>query len=299
MCEHPFELDPEKIVRIGPEPLVFIDGLHVLDILLIEGEVEHIKVRHNAILVHRFGNHNHARLDKPTNDHLRRGTFVLLRNLHKDRVLQKITLAEGTPSRDGDVLLLAILAKRGLRILRVNFNLVDHRPHLANCENIFNVVLVEVGQADRANLLFLVQLFQGSPRIEVGLLVGSGPVNQVQVHVVHTERRATLLECLERLVVAMVGVPQFGGHEDLLAWHLNALQPLPNAALVAIGGSGVDVTVTRLHRPLERVNGHITAFRLPHPETHLRHLHTVVQHDRRASHFRNKNPIRGRRGNEF
>ena len=69
-------------------------------------------------------------------------------------------------------------------------------------------------------------------------------MHQVQVNVIGPERGQTLVEAL--LYSRMVGAPQFGGNEDVLALQA-ALQPLckplANLVLVAVDESGINVLV--------------------------------------------------------
>ena len=59
--------------------------------------------------------------------------------------------------------------------------------------------------------------FEGAPGVEVAVLARHRPVDQVEVDVVEAEPLEALLEGAQRRVVALLGVPELGGDEDLVA----------------------------------------------------------------------------------
>jgi hypothetical protein len=103
-------------------------------------------------------------------------------------------------------------------------------------------------------------------------------VDQVEVQVVQAEQLQALVEGAERLVVAVVGVPQLGGDEQLVPG--NARDRLADAFLVAVGRGGVDAAVAGLQCRGDRVEG-LLLRDLEDAEAELRHLDAVVELDGR------------------
>src|SRR5690606_9692925 len=124
-----------------------------------------------------------------------------------------------------------------------------------------------------------VNLLERAPRVHIAVDVRHRPVDQVQVDVVGAELLEAGVERLERLVVALVGVPQLRGEEDVLARDVRVGDGLADLALVAVCGSGVDAAVAGLERGGDGCHRLVGAD-LEDAETDLRHRYAVVQCDR-------------------
>src|SRR3954466_5916309 len=72
-----------------------------------------------------------------------------------------------------------------------------------------------------------------------------------QVDLLDAELARTLLEAVQRLVVAVVGDPDLRLDEDVGAVEARGADRLADLALVAVGGGGVDVAVAGGQRGLD------------------------------------------------
>src|SRR5690625_4508483 len=79
-------------------------------------------------------------------------------------------------------------------------------------------------------------------------LLGDRPVDQVQIQVVQAQTLEGGLAGGDRVLEAVVVVPQLGGHEHLLAWEPGLTDRASDALLVGVQLGGVDVTVTGCER---------------------------------------------------
>jgi hypothetical protein len=78
-------------------------------------------------------------------------------------------------------------------------------------------------------------------------------VDQVQIEHVEAELLHAGVERPQRRVVALVGVPQLGGDEQLVARDVGGGDRLAHLGLVAVDRRGVDVAVAELERLRDRV----------------------------------------------
>ena len=101
-------------------------------------------------------------------------------------------------------------------------------------------------------------------------------MNQVQVNVVGAQLLQGSLERLERALVALVGVPQLGGEEDVLASHVGVSDSAAHARLVAVNSGGVDVAVAGLQGGGHDLLGDLV-LNLPHAVAQLRNGSAVVE----------------------
>src|SRR5665811_2109362 len=85
-------------------------------------------------------------------------------------------------------------------------------------------------------------------RIEVAVDGGSGPVDQVEVDIFQSEFGPALLERIQRGLVALIGVPQFRGDEEVLAGEVGFGDRFADAFLIGVELRGIDVAVAGLER---------------------------------------------------
>ncbi len=107
---------------------------------------------------------------------------------------------------------------------------------------------------------------------------GMRPVDQVQVDVVQAELAERGVEGAQRRVVPLLGVPQLGGDEQLLARQARGGQRPAGALLVGVDRGGVDAAVSGLQRGGDG-RGRLGVRHLPDAEAELRHPHAVVEGD--------------------
>lgn len=97
-----------------------------------------------------------------------------------------------------------------------------------------------------------------------------------EVNVVDAELAGTLVEPVQRLVVAVVADPDLGLDEHLVPVDPGSMDGLTDLTLVAVRGGGVDVPVAGAQRGLNRGAG-LLRRGLEHPEPESGHLDAVVQ----------------------
>lgn len=99
-------------------------------------------------------------------------------------------------------------------------------------------------------------------------------MDQIQIDVLEPQALKASVEGVERLIVAVVIVPQLGGHEHLAAVELAARDGLADSLLVPVGGSGVDRAVTHLEGGGDGVRG-VLLWNLEDTKAELRDLVAV------------------------
>ena len=135
----------------------------------------------------------------------------------------------------------------------------------------------EVADADRADLAVGEQLLQRLVGVDGQLeLAGQRLVQDEQVDLVDSQLAGRLLEGVQRGVVAVVGDPDLGLDEDLIAGQPGAPDRLADLPLVAVCRSGVDVAVTRLQRDPDGCD-RLVRRSLEDAEPEDRYLDAIVQ----------------------
>lgn len=151
-------------------------------------------------------------------------------------------------------------------------------------EQLFEVRLCEVGNTDVLHLASVEQLLHLPPGIDkrpitVNLLLvvpihRGRPVHQVQIQVVGAEVLQALLEALLNVLVAVV--VELGGQPDLFTGNARLFDACTDILLVAIGGSGIDVTVALLEGGLDS-RSDLVGGGLPGSQTDCGDLRTGVE----------------------
>jgi hypothetical protein len=179
-------------------------------------------------------------------------------------------------------------AQLGLLQPRMQLDLVYRRQPLRLRPQPLEVLDAEVGDPERAGPPFLVDPFEGAPGLEIAVLAGHRPVDQVEVDAVEAEPLEAAVEGGQGGVVALLGVPQLGGDEDLVAGQPGGGDGGAHTGLVAVRGGGVDVAVAGLERLLDHLL-RLLRRHLEDAEAQLRDLHAVMQGDvgdgRHAGHL--------------
>ena len=202
---------------------------------------------------------------------------MALRDLSQHGVLQQVAaVTQRAPRLSRDAVLGVNGAQRLLREVGVQLNLVDDRNHAGLLDNLAQLLLGEVRNTNRTDLTLLLQLNQRTPGIQVQALLRLSPVNQVQVNVVGAQFLQGRLKRLECALVALVGVPQLGGEEDVLASHAGVSDSAAYARLVAVDSGGVDVAVAGLQGGAHNLLSDLV-LNLPHAVAQLRNGSAVVE----------------------
>ena len=104
----------------------------------------------------------------------------------------------------------------------------------------------EVADADRFGPTARVERFEGPPGVDVEVVIGHGPVNQVQVEVVQAQGFETAAEGALYVAAFMVIVSELRGDENLFPWDPRRVKGCADFSFVVVSGRGVDVPVTDL-----------------------------------------------------
>ena len=170
---------------------------------------------------------------------------------------------------------------------RAELDLVDRGDDLRVLHELIEVRLGEVADPDRSTASVVEQRLHRAPRVEPTL--GHRPVHEIEIDVRQPERFEAAIEGAQRLVVTLVGVPQLGGDEDLIARHTAVTDRDPDIDLVPVHRRRVDVPVAGQQRPLHRVLRRRPRPGAEHPEPHARDLDTPPEIDlRRQLHARDR-----------
>ena len=211
----------------------------------------------------------------PAHDDLSRGFAVLGGKLANDGLLEDdlvVATAERIPGLKHDAVLVQQRLELGLREVGVALHLDKGGHNLAVGEQILDLGLIEVGDADGAQLACLV----GCLELGVaGHVITCGLVKDHKVDVIAAQT-------LKRFVHGGVGLiearPELGLEEDLLA-------RAAGVAHAAAHGTLVDVGVGRIDKLVAVVQGvgdgrlRIIGRKQVRAQAHLGHLDVVVEGD--------------------
>ncbi|CAH0262957.1 hypothetical protein SRABI128_03191 [Microbacterium sp. Bi128] len=145
----------------------------------------------------------------------------------------------------------------------MQFDLVDGRNYASLIDQALQAFLGEVGDANGLDPALLLELDEGLPGVNVFVLLGLHPVDQVQVQGLEAEPLHGFLERLQGGLVALVRVPQLGGDENFLGLEAGTLDGAAYACFVAVDLCRVDVAEAGLERLDNHLFGHVI-FNLPH-----------------------------------
>ncbi len=84
------------------------------------------------------------------------------------------------------------------------------------------------------------------------------------------------VEGTQSAVVALVGIPQLGGDEQLIARQTSLGDGLADALLVAVDGRGINVAIAQVEGRLDHLSG-LVGRGLPDSQAELRDMVTVVE----------------------
>src|SRR5699024_727399 len=253
-------------------------------------EVEDLEVGADPLGCDRLGDDHVAELHVPAQQNLRGGAPVLAGDLDDRRVVEELAVPQRAPGLDGDVVRCGKITQLLLDQQRVQFHLVDHRGDPTLFHDPFQMCRLEVAHPDRTHPPFGVQAFQGLPCLHVQVTVRQGPVDEIQIELVHTHTFTACVEGSEGGVVALVRVGELGGAAHLLTPHPRPAQSLTHPHVVSVGGSGVDTAITGFQGGHDRVDRHAIG-NLPHPQSQLGHAQPVVQRNLRNEDHHVSGPL--------
>ena len=177
-------------------------------------------------------------------------------------------MSERAVRLDDDPARLAHLDRLAALEERRQLDLIDGGDDLRVTEELLEVRPQEVADADGPGALLGVKPLERAPRVEP--LASDRPVEKVEIDVLEPEPLQARVEGAERRVEALVGVPELGRDEHLLARQAARAHAVTDVALVAVDPRGVDVPVAEAQRGGNGLPRCFPARRLPDAEPDLR-----------------------------
>ena len=101
-------------------------------------------------------------------------------------------------------------------------------------------------------------------------------MNQVEVNDVEAKQVKAFLERSNRRVGALIGVPQLGGDEKIVASETGCCNRATHTSFIFVDGGGVDVAVANLESFLDGGLS-LIVFDLPDAKAHLRNNDAVIE----------------------
>ena len=160
----------------------------------------------------------------------------------------------------------------------MELDLVHRRQPLGLVAQPLEILDAEVGDADRADAALVLDPFEGAPGVEEAVLGRHRPVDQVEVDMVEAEPLQALVEGGQGRVVPLLGVPELGGDEDLLARQPGGGESRAYSGLVAVGGGGVDMAIAARQRFFNRRLG-VLGRDLENAKAELGDRHAIAEGD--------------------
>ena len=193
----------------------------------LELEVEDVDVLADPLGRHRLGDDDVAELQVPAQDRLRRGLAMLLGDPERSSRRRAGTLGERAPGLGRDPCSACQARSSACWRQRMQLDLVDRRPLVGLVAEALEVLDAEVRDADRPRPALLMDPLEGPPGVDVAVLgsapaSGSGRGRRAPCRAARGSSRTR-----EGRVVALLGVPELGRDEDLLARHARGGDRLP------------------------------------------------------------------------
>src|SRR6476659_8455590 len=205
------------------------DGRHVL---LAQFEIEHDEVTHNSLGGHRLRDDYIAELDMPPNQCLRWRFAVGIRDGRDFWIAQQGALPERAPRLGCDAQLSVHFPQLLLLQKRMQLDLVDRGNDSRGVHQDSQMFGFEIADADRPDTALVAKMRKRLERVDERVFRRHRPVNEVEVEVLRAELVHAGVERGERALVALVGVPQLGGDEDVLTRQPGSRDRLTHLALI-------------------------------------------------------------------
>mmetsp|Transcript_116537 Transcript_116537/g.277039 ORF Transcript_116537/g.277039 Transcript_116537/m.277039 type:complete len:337 (+) Transcript_116537:112-1122(+) len=273
-----------------------VDGLHFCARQL---EVEDARILLHALWAHRLGYNVAAFLHGPSQQNLGPGLAMGLgRRFHRREGeealgLGRVAGAQGGIGLQNDAMLLAELQQLFLNKSRVELHLVDHRLYLAGLHQLLQMSHRVVGDADGLHLSLLIEVLHSLPSTRVTELrrpirranltsgkwpagLRPGPVDDIEVDIVHAQLAQGLVAGLDRSVVAVARSPDLGLQEDVSSAKAGVPKRFAHALLILVDLGCVDEAVASFQGVCHRLH-HIGIGHLVGAEAHHGHDDAVVQ----------------------
>src|SRR5699024_5540987 len=130
--------------------------------------------------------------------------------------------------------------------VRMQFDLVDDGDDTGGIKQGLKVPDIEVAYANGSGQPFVAQLNHGFPGIDVFVLFGYGPVNEIEIDIIEPELVQAGFKCLARFLVTVIRVPDLGGDEDVITRQAGVAQAGANPTFVVVHGGGIDAPVAQI-----------------------------------------------------
>ncbi len=127
-----------------------------------------------------------------------------------------------------------LVVKRAQNLLlksRVKLDLIDRGRNPGLADDSFEIIGIEIRDADRADPAFALKADESLPAFNVAVEPRPRPMDEVEVERFAAQLPGARLECAQSVVEAVVRIPEFGRDKKVCA----ADERLADAVLVAIG----------------------------------------------------------------
>ena len=160
----------------------------------------------------------------------------------------------------------------------MQFDLVDRRNDAGGVDENGQVLGLEIADSDGPDPALVAQSGESLEGLDIFVERRLRPVDQVEIEVVESKPAHARVECLQRAVVALVCIPQFGHQVELVTRHAGFGNRSPDLSFVTVGRRGVDMPVAGAQRSAYRQLG-VCRGDLENSETDGRDQIAVVQRD--------------------
>ena len=192
------------------------------------------------------------------------------------RLGQQAASAERAPGFRFDLMLVVKRAQGLLLKAWMKLDLVHRRRNARFAHDPFEVIGIEIRDADRANPPFPVETNECFPAFDIKVDARARPMDQIQIERVAAELFDALVECAQRFVEAVIRIAELRRHENVSV----AEQSLADAVLVSIHRRRIDQAIAFVHRHFDHPS-RLIGRRLKDAKPELRHGCAVIEGDSR------------------
>jgi hypothetical protein len=272
----PLDLRGIERRRIATKPQAGLEPRDHGDLVVTQGEIEHIDVLVGPLGAGRLGYHDESTLQMPAQDDLGGRLSVLLGDVTQHGTGEVRSLAEGAVGLDGNAAGQGVLSQLRLLETRVQFDLVHGRDDVALGFEALEVRLQEVRHPDGSHGTVRIELLECLPAVDEEPVTRVRPMDEVEIDDVDPEVPATVVECPQGALEALVGIPQLGRDEDLLARNPAEPHRLADTGFVGVRRRRVDVAVAGIQGAL-RCAPHLGRGDLKDTKAQLGNFHGIVE----------------------
>ena len=161
-----------------------------MHIVVLDVKAKNVQILTHPLAGRGLGQRQYAALKGEPDTKLRYGYLVFLRKLLKQRLSKYSGPSDGAPGLHLNAQALAEIHRGLLHISRMELQLIHHRNDTGPLQQVVQMVRQEIADADGPHFFRLIEILQGFPGFHVQILppgcqvVGSRPVNQIQIQIV-------------------------------------------------------------------------------------------------------------------